>query len=341
MPIKKTTSVKANRWLKIKNWIKNHKILSGLIAVVLLIIILPVSIMAIWGIKETYYQSISAGKATFSDYSLADNFAPESINATTDIDQSADMMSDSNLEPTEETGDIPGLEIKQADITVSSREAVKDEEKIRTFANQYNGYVESSQQLERPGQLTISMKVRLPASSFDIFIAKLKNELDVEKYNIRDFRLEIKQRQTQLDIIELAIERYLRDFSEVSAMSISEEKFKLSENLISKLERYQQRMAVIRNDIDNIEYRSKMAEIDVALEEDLPIDIWPDNVTNRLLSEVQKTIDKIIGIGISLATFTLIIFLTVIKWLIYLLAAVIPVWIAIILIPLAYQKFYR
>jgi len=337
MSTNKTASAKSSRWAKFKNWIKNHKILSALSLVVLVVIILPVLALLIWITKEgIYYQYNQTSKGFLSPSLSTDGVALESSRSSFDTDNSTDIQT-SQAEPTE----IPGLEIKQADITAISKQATEDEEKIKRQAEQYSGYVESSRQTERPGLLTISMKARLPASSFDSFVSNLKTELEVEKYNIQDFRLEIKERQTQLDIIELAIERYLRDFNEVSAMPVSEEKFKLSESLIGKLEKYQQRAANIKNDIDNIEHRSKMSEINITLNQDLPVDIWPENIANSFRHEIQKTVETIINIGMSTATFTFVIFLTVAQWILYLLVAIIPVWITFILLRLAYLKIYR
>jgi len=286
----------------IRSWIEENRLATGLAVVLLLVI---VGIAGVW---------LQSNQSKFQARS-AESFAYEG-GGTYDktVRHSGDGSSD--------TGAF--VEVKEADIDIESEDAEKTSSAIRSMTEEYDGYVERSSKHEGDLYITISLTTRVPSDEFTTYIDRLREEYEVESYNVRNFRLPI---QRELDELEI-INRTLRDLEdireEVRKMEANKEKAELLMTLTEKELEIKRRQREFERDLTEKQKRGDMTTVNVQIRQRKQVDLAPENVGNRFRSQVKEMTDNVTMTVITTLTDGIELLFKAFKWVVFLAIVLVP-----------------
>ena len=337
-------SILKNHWGKLKGWMSRHKP-ATVILVIVLVVLIALTALGVMSWMSTTLSTRDTAEMKPLSY---DDAAPEEAAISPSgprevVERDVAMETDRPLDADEgvDTEDIPGVEIKEAGLRAESEQAASDEELVRDITERYNGYIEKSDKSEDERRIRISMIARVPSGSFEEFLLELREELELEEYNISDYRIETEARESELEIIREMQEALQEIRQETREMEIGEERIRLLEDIVERQKRYRQQEENILQQLDKVRYRGKMATVNVVITEDIKASIWPEDLGESFRREVKSMVEEVVSIGINILTSTLVILLSVIQFLIYVLVVIIPIWIVVRLLWRAFNKLYR
>lgn len=306
------------------SWIRQHKILSTLIGcfVVFLLIIIIVGLTSIRG------NTLSVDEA---------GVAPEMA-----YQQSADRASSPTADDgVEAEGDIPGVEIKTGRLSVDSADADADESVVRDVTADHDGYIEESSQSETNTRRRINMTTRVPSDDFADYTQQLRDQLEVEDYQLKNYRVEIEEQTTELDIIADTSAMYAAMKQEAQAMPLATERIELTMDITERQLELKERENRLQSRVDRVTRQGDMATLQVTLEERLSAEIWPEDLGNDFRDQLRETIQRVVDIAIAIVTTSLVVFMTVLQWTIWILISLIVLWLAYRLLRRLHKRWYK
>lgn len=307
---------------KIWGWVESHKIFSTVVTVVVVALALSV----LFGNSVSVMRLAEKSSAPMAG-------APSYNKVSEDVAVDGDSLS---YEP---GGDISGIEIQQGDITAKSENTENDLNQMRSLVESYEGYIEESNQYESNTMLRTHMRVRVPREDFTVFVDQLQDRLDVRTHNLRNYRIEIEEQQTELDIIRETLALYAEMKADAQELSVGQERVDLTMKITEReleLKRRENRLAQRIQDVARL---GDMATVNVTLEERLSAEVWPEDIGNQLKDNIKDALESIVNILIALVTTSFVIFFGVIKYIVYIIVALIPIWFAYHLLKKLYKKF--
>lgn len=304
------------------NWLRQHKIISGITGVVVVIVIVALAS----GIFSS--MTASPGSGTAFDAPVADYQRSGNAGGQPTTESASDA-------------DIPGVEIKKGSLSVDSENAKADEKAVRSITSEYNGYVEEGRQSKSNTRLRINLTTRVPAESFSGYVEGLRDRLEVEDYQLRDYRINISEQTTRLDILNDTLDIYDRMKQEVQSMDLDDERIELTRDITERQLELKERLNRIQSEVDRVNRQGEMATLQVTLEERLSAEIWPNDTGNEFRDELSDTFDRIVDIAIAIVTTTLVVLMTTIQWAIWIIISLLVVWFAYRLLRRLYGSWYE
>lgn len=223
------------------------------------------------------------------------------------------------------TGAGAFVEVQEADFDIETDNAETASDAIRGTANEMDGYVEESRKSDSSLYTTIRMTVRVPEENFEQFNTRLREQYEVESYNVRNYRISIQRQLDELTIINRSLEEYEDMREEVRRMEVDEEKIDLLMRITEKQLELKQRQKEFLRDLSSAQQRSQMATVTVELRERKDVDLTPDNVWNRFKNAVKDMLDTITDTVINTVTDGVELFFKVIQLIIYAVIVLVPI----------------
>lgn len=310
---------------KLLNWVRRHRIISGVVGFFIIALLITV-VLALFGVSR--YSGSSFGTSGIVNDMAYQRSAGESVSPTSEDGGGADA-------------DIPGVEITEGRLTVDSESATSDEETVRSITEDYNGYIEEGNQTESPTRLQIRLTTRVPSADFANYLAELRNQLDVDDYNIRNYRIEIEEQTTELDIIRGTHTMYEEMKAELSALPVDTERIDLTMDITERQLDLKQRENRLSQQVDRVARRGEMATLRVTLSERRSAEVWPEDLGNDFRDQLRQAIDEVVDTAIAIVTTSMVVLMTAIQWVIYLLIVLAVLWLAFRLLRRLYRRWYE
>lgn len=317
---------------KAVDWIKEHKAPAALLVIIipLLLIVGAVAVDLIkseLGIKGSSY---SREPGMWLDDTSMEGAPPTARSGQTTQTPNSPTTPD----------DVPGIKVIEASAKIDSQNAKDDEKTVKGIVERYSGYVERSELIERIRSIDVRMTVRVPSNSFEQFFYDLRESTEIEGFHISDYRIELERRETQLETIRETIAMYNDMIEETREMEIGNERISLTKTLTDA------KMDLVRKEndvVDSLQQSRRMSDystVRINIEESVSPKIWPENMGERFRENLQKSFNSIAYSVTSAIGNILNILITVIIWILYILVAVIPVWITYRILRRTYSKLY-
>lgn len=310
---------------KLLNWTRRHKIIATVGGVVIFILLIAVIMSFSWTSQQLGTGFSPAGVANDMAYQRS---AGEAVSPTAEDGASADA-------------DIPGVEITEGRLTVDSESAVDDEETVRSVTESYGGYIEEGNQSESPTRLQIRLTTRVPSADFADYLQELRDQLEVDDYNIRNYRIEIEEQTTELDIIRGTHTMYEEMKEELQAMPVDAERINLTMDITERQLDLKERENRLAQRVDRVTRRGDMATLHVTLKERLSAEVWPEDLGNDFRDQLREAIDEVVQVAIAIVTTSLVVFMTAIQWAVYLLITLLVLWFVFRLLRRLYRRWYE
>ncbi|MGM0629259.1 MAG: DUF4349 domain-containing protein [Patescibacteria group bacterium] len=322
---------------RIVGWLKSHKKLSVLLSVIgaILILILGWLFLNLLSVQLGTSDSTQSPETSYDSLGASENDYSESYNKT----QTSSGGASSGAEV--DTEEIPGIKIIEAYANIETNNATEKEEKITSLSKSYDGYLEQSQLSETKSSVRVRMTLRVPADNFEEFFKKLRDSSEVENFNVKDYRIDIERRETQLSTTRETIKMYDEMIEETRQMGMNDDRINLTKRLTD------QKMQLVKQENDLIDSisqskrKSNYSTISLTIKQDIIPRVWPEDITKDFRKNLHDSFEDIAEMITSAFGNMLALFTTVIIWILYVIVAVLPVWIAYRLLRRSYTFFYR
>lgn len=216
------------------------------------------------------------------------------------------------------------LDVREGQMTIKSEEAESEAEMIRSLADQYGGYIQESRKQEWSTALKITSVVRVPIDRFDNFISDIQERFQVENYDLRNFRIDVRHQIDELSIIQATLEDYAQIRQEALQMGISEQKVRLLMDITEKELELVARQRNFERTLTDRERQADMAVLTVVLEQKIRADLWPQDLGNCFRDRLNRAIDTAVLALTSILTNGLVLAARLIEYLIYAFIIVVP-----------------
>ncbi len=218
------------------------------------------------------------------------------------------------------------VEVQEAQFDIDSADADADADQIRSQVETYNGYVEESQKRESSLYRTISLTVRVPDDQFESVIDGLQDEYDVDSYDTQNYRVSIQRAIDELTVLNRTMADYEELRAEINQMNTDEEKISLLMDLTENELDLAEKQKRYERELSEKQQRGDEATIHVTLRERTSVDIWPENLKNRFMSNVKDMLNSITEIVLGTATTAVVLFFKAVQILVYLIVVLLPVF---------------
>ncbi len=316
-------------------WIKNNKIKSLfiLISIAIVLSLLPILIQEELGLSNKSYDMARED----SSYSGGADYAPQ----TTSYNSTQPQKDTSNPDqPSDSETEIPGIKIIDANAYIETDNIKNEEEKITSTVEVHDGYIEQNRLTENLRQIRINMTVRVPSDNFDSFFEEIRKQSEVESFAVSDYRIDVKKRETELSTVQETIDYYDEMIEETREMYMNNERINLIKELTdSKMQLRRQENSLI-NSLEESRRLSEYSTVRLTVTQSVSPKVWPEDIKDRFLEKIQRSFDDIIDTLISLLGNILLLFITVISWILYVLTVIVPLWITYRVLRKLYIHIY-
>ncbi len=327
----------------VTRWIKAHKTK----ATALLFISFFFILIFIWG-AITFLQdamvgsseSLAPGAYGGSGGYISDSYVDSVSRAPSAPPQTEAGFDFDEVEP-DPIEDIPGIKIIEGRAEVKSKDAQNDEQVLRALTEDFNGYVGAGGRRETVTAITVDLTLRIPSDDFDEFFKQMREAMELKSFSIRDYRIDIERRETELDTVRQAITEYDRLIELTREMELDDRLINRIKQLTDEKIRYQRQENNLVSSLQDSRHKSKYATLSVAITEKQTISVWPEDLGDTFRNSMQQSLNKVTNALTSALGDLMLILTTVVVWILYVLTAVLPLWITYRLLRRAYIGLYR
>jgi len=303
---------------KLLEWMRRHKIISGIIGVFVVILVL-VFVVSMFGVLR-----VNQG-ASFDTASIDSSYQRGG-------QETASYSADDGVD-----ADVSRVEIREGSVQIDTEDTAADEAEIRTLTDSYDGYIEEASQSDTNTRHRANLTARVPADIFSSYLAAIRAQFEVDDYYIRDHRIEIEERTTELDIIADTAVKYAAMKQELRQTPVDTERINLTMDITDKELELKRQENQLAREVDRVRQRGDMATLAITLDQRVSADIWPEDVGNDIRDQLRSVIDDVVSIAIAIFTTSLVVFMTAIQWAIYLLIILAVLWVLFRLL----RRLYR
>jgi|GEM_PF-2547480 len=278
--------------MKVKEWIKNHKIATaGIVIVGLFVIGMMISmvLVSLGGArsKGAYYLSTQ-------NYPSSEGLPISSPLSTGGIDVSS-LWGDSSgggVKMPSESGEE--VEVKEGSMEIKSEGAEEDLAEIKSIMENYSGYVERSNKVITNLYIRLNLTLRVPSESFAFLVDELKEKFEVESYNIRNYRIPIGRELDELEILSESLTDYENIREEIKKMGLGKDKIDLLMQLTDKELKLKEKERIYQGMLSSKEKQGELATLNVGLEQKKSPTVWPEDISDQFKDRLRRALDNTI-----------------------------------------------
>jgi hypothetical protein len=264
--------------MRVKDWIKTHKIATAGIIVGVVIIVWAAFMM---------FVSLSGARSTGVTSSYPEFIALES---PLGFDFSLREVSESGLKMPSESGEE--IEVKEGSMKIESESAEEDFAEIESLVGNYQGYLERSRKSITNLYIQLDVTLRVPSENFANLVEELKEEFEVESYNVKNYRIPVGRELDELQILNESLSDYEKIRDEIKEMNVGKDKIELLMQLTDKELGLKEKERTYQNIVSSKERRGEYATLNVNLKQKKSPTIWPENVLDQFKDRLRKALDN-------------------------------------------------
>lgn len=265
--------------MKIKDWIKTHRI-------AFLGIIVGVVIIGL-----VFYAAINSFLASKGAKTLRNfYYSPEKGLERPMPFGAKEWM------PSEKVEGGGEIEVKEGSMEIESKKAEEDFAEIKSIVEDYQGYVERSQKSITNLYIKINLTLRVPSEKFLDFTEELKKKFEVKSYNIKNYRISIERELDEFEILEKSLSDCERIREEIKKMKVGKDKIELLMKLTEKELELKRKERNYQREISFQERRGEYATLHVSIQEKKSPKIWPENVLDQFKNRLKKALENVVKI---------------------------------------------
>jgi hypothetical protein len=220
--------------------------------------------------------------------------------------------------------DQDSVKVKQGSMSIKSKEINSEFDRIKELVAEKNGYVEEESRTETESYIYLFSVLRVPLENFDQLVQEIQDFTDVWDYQAHDYRINIRYQVDELTIIEKALADYAKVRQDALQLKASKDQIELLVSLTEKELNLVSRQKMFQRDLMEKQEMSQTATLTVSLEQEVPVKIWPENLSNRFRENMSQTINSISMVLVSIFGNILILIVKILEYLVYLIVVLVP-----------------
>lgn len=312
---------------RIWEWVRANKILTAILAffsVIVLFFLFALGSSIYYSYGGSFLSSDYGGYYQESyDYGISSPLMSAPISSSSGLGGFTSRSSSPALPSfTEKSTE---LEIREGRVSVKSKKAEDDLEKLTEITIARDGYIESSSKRDTRTSLIISAQARIPSERFEDYINIIKDEFEVESFELFDYRIDVQRQIDELEVIMLAMDDYNRLREETIKTDSGEERVKILSSIVSEMQELARRQRELERDLGGSQKRSELATVSFTFVENVKVNLWPENLGNRFRDRINWAIDTVITTAMFLLANMVVLFVKVVEYIIYVLIIILPV----------------
>ncbi len=311
---------------KMLKWARDHKKISVFFLVIIFVVLTSFVWVLLYNNVGTLERAMNKG--SFDYYESDGGVAPES-------DYSL-RGSTKTIEGTSSTYSL-GIRVVDSSITIKSDEAREEESKIKQITENYSGYVEESSLSESTSFIRIDMKLRVPLDDFEAFFEELKNSTEVEGFSVRDYRIDVERRETDLDTIQKAIAMYSEMLEDIKTMPLERETIEVMSEIVNREINLRQQENYLMSSLQESRRQSEYSTVRVIIREKVSPKIWPEDLGDDFRENIHKSFNSVGKSITSVIGNSLMVFVKAVEWIVYITIVIVSFWIFAVII----RKIYK
>lgn len=218
-------------------------------------------------------------------------------------------------------------QIKEGTTSIETKSIDSDYQKIKENAEGYGGWVETINKNEDYSQLTMSATFKIPAESFDSYVEWLLQNFDVKSSNLNLYRVSVRNQQDEIDILTKTLDAYDRLLQKAESMELDAKTLQVMQQITQNKLYLMSQLKSYGYSVEQIEERSGYATISVTLTQKKDIEIMPEDLGRDLMTKLRSAVRSITNALLDLVTVPVVIFITLLIWIIYALVILIPLFV--------------
>jgi hypothetical protein len=288
--------------MMIKEWIRDHKIATAVIIIVVLLIGWIVLTMLV-SLSGARYRARDA-RIGYQDYS-------DSLNLESPLGLG------SRPEVAAPSASVEEVEVKEGSMTIESEDAEEDFTEIESITGSYQGYVERSNKSITNLYVKLNLTLRVPSEGFAGLVDKLKERFEVESYNVKNYRIPIGRELDEIQILNQSLADYEKIRDEINEMRVGKDKIDLLMQLTDKELKLKEKERNYQRALSSKEKRGEYATLNVSLREKKSPTVWPENVLDQFKDRLRRALDNVVKILKDLMGGSIELFFQLIQFAVY------------------------
>jgi len=289
--------------MRIKEWIKNHKI--AFVGIV-------IGVVAVGLIAYAFIGSFSASRRGVMMGYRSSGVSLESPTASLGKGLKAPWFQEGN------TGGRGEIQVKEGSVEIKSKNAEGDFAEIKSITENYQGYIERSSKSSSNLYTRINLTLRVPSEKMLDLVEELKEKFEVKSYNIRNYRISIERELDEFEILKTSLSDYEKIREEIREMAVGKDKIELLMRLTEKELNLKRKEKNYQREISSQERRGEYATLQVGIKQKKSPKILPENVLDQFKDRIRRALDNVVDILKDLVGGSIELFFRVVQIVVYL-----------------------
>jgi len=266
--------------MRIKEWIKSHKI--AFVGIVIGVVIVGLIIYVFIG-------SFLASRMTMS-------YRPSGVSLEAPTAPSLGKGLRAPWLQEGKTGGRGEIQVKEGSVEIKSKDAEGDFAKIKSIVENYQGYIERSSKSITNLYTWINLTLRVPSEKLLDLVDELKKKFEVKSYNIRNYRISIERELDEFEILKKSLSDYEKIREEIREMAVGKDKIELLMRLTEKELELKRRERNYQREISFQERRGEYATLQVGIKQKKSPKILPENVLDQFKDRIRIALENVVDI---------------------------------------------
>ena len=267
--------------MRIKEWVKTHKI--AFVGIVIGVVIVGL-------IVYTFIGSFSASRRGVMMGYRSPNMLLESPAPPLGKGLRAPWLQE------RETGGRGEIQVKEGSVEIKSKNAEGDFAEIKSIVENYQGYIERSSKSSTNLYTRINLTLRVPSEKLLDLVEELKKKFEVKSYNIRNYRISIERELDEFEILKTSLSDYEKIREEIREMAVGKDKIELLMRVTEKELELKRKEKTYQREISSQERRGEYATLQVGIKQKKSPRILPENVLDQFKDRIRKALENVVDI---------------------------------------------
>jgi len=268
--------------MRIKEWIKTHKI--AFVGIVIGVVIVGL-------IVYTFIGSFSASRrGVIMNPRSSGRFLETPMAPSLGKGLRAPWLQEG------ETGGRGEIQVKEGSVEIKSKNAEGDSAEIKSLVKDYQGYIERSSKSSTNLYTRINLTLRVPSEKLLDLVEELKKKFEVKSYNIRNYRISIERELDEFEILKTSLSDYEKIREEIREMAVGKDKIELLMRVTEKELELKRKEKTYQREISSQERRGEYATLQIGIKQKKSPRILPENILDQFKDRIRRALENVVDI---------------------------------------------
>ena len=219
-------------------------------------------------------------------------------------------------------------QIRKGSARIKSEDPDVEYESAKKWAEGASGWVEGISKSDDYSTATITATFRVPSESFDAFIDWILKNYDVKSSNFQLYRQSTERQTDEIAIFNEALNVYTRLMAKVEASGVTDQNLEAIAKITQKKLDVMRLLKQYGYDVTQTERQAAFSAVSLTFAKEKQIKLLPEDTGRTFSMKVRNAITAITNGLMDIVTVPFTVLVLVLKWIVYAITALIPIFIA-------------